>query len=80
MDGDLRSRISKVLRTLKPKERDIIVKRFALEDTDEHTLEEVGQSIGVTRERVRQIEFKALGKLRHPVRARILEPFREVSM
>lgn len=80
MDGDLRSRISKVLRTLKPKERDIIVKRFGLEETDEHTLEEVGQSMGVTRERVRQIEFKALGKLRHPVRTRILEPYREVSM
>lgn len=80
MDEDLRSKISKVLRTLKPKERDIIVKRFGLEDTDEHTLEEVGQSMNVTRERVRQIEFKALGKLRHPVRTRILEPLREVSM
>ena len=80
MDDDLRSRISMVLRTLKPKERDIIAKRFGLEGMDEHTLEEVGQSIGVTRERVRQIEFKALGKLRHPVRTRILKPFREVSM
>ena len=74
---DLRTRSSKVLTTLKPKERDIIVKRFGLEGTDDQTLEEVGQAMGVTRERVRQIEAKALRKLRHPVRSRILEPFLE---
>jgi len=76
--GDLRARISKVLTTLKPRERDIIVKRFGLEGTDDQTLEEVGQAMGVTRERVRQIEAKALGKLRHPVRSRMLKPFLKV--
>jgi RNA polymerase primary sigma factor len=73
--GDLLKRISKVLKTLKPREREIIVKRFGLEETDDQTLEEVGQSLKLTRERVRQIEAKALGKLRHPVRTRILAPF-----
>jgi RNA polymerase primary sigma factor len=76
--GDLRRRSSKVLTTLKPKERYIIVKRFGLEGSDDETLEEVGQAMGVTRERVRQIEAKALRKLRHPVRSRLLEPFLEM--
>ena len=80
IDGDLRSRVGKVLRTLTPKEREIIVKRFGLEGESEQTLEEVGQSIGVTRERIRQIESKALRRLRHPVRSRLLKPFAEVSI
>ena len=80
IDGDLRSRVGKVLRTLTPKEREIIVKRFGLEGESEHTLEEVGQSIGVTRERIRQIENKALRRLRHPVRSRLLKPFAGVRI
>ena len=79
-DGDLRIRIDKVLSTLKPKERAVIVKRFGLEGLDEQTLEEIGQSMGVTRERVRQIEVKALKKLRHPKRSAFLEPFLEISI
>jgi RNA polymerase primary sigma factor len=75
--GDSGTKISKVLATLKPRERDIIIKRFGLDGTDEETLEEVGQVMHVTRERVRQIEAKALRKLRHPVRSRILQPFWE---
>ena len=64
-----------VLKTLKPREREIVIKRFGLEGSDDQTLEEVGQSFRLTRERVRQIEAKALGKLRHPARSRILAPF-----
>lgn len=71
------TKIAKVLTTLKPRERDIIIKRFGLEGTDEETLEEIGQAMRLTRERVRQIEAKALRKLRHPVRSRILKPFWE---
>ena len=75
--GDLRTKTSEVLLTLKPREREVILMRFGLEDMDEQTLEEVGEAMGVTRERVRQIEAKALGKLRHPVRTRILTQFTE---
>jgi RNA polymerase primary sigma factor len=53
----------------------VIKKRFGLEDGSEHTLEEVGQSFQVTRERIRQIEAKALRKLRHPSRSRKLKAF-----
>ncbi len=54
--------------------------RFGLEDGSEHTLEEVGQSFAVTRERIRQIEAKALRKLRHPSRSRNLRSFLEDSL
>ena len=73
----LQAKTSKILSTLKPKEREVIVKRFGLENAEQQTLEEVGQSLGVTRERARQIEAKALRKLRHPVRSRVLKPFLE---
>src|SRR5262249_32105486 len=64
-----------VLNTLTPREERIIKMRFGLEDGTEHTLEEVGQAFGVTRERIRQIEAKALRKLRHPSRSRQLRAF-----
>ncbi|MBV8207923.1 MAG: RNA polymerase sigma factor RpoD [Acidobacteria bacterium] len=64
-----------VLRTLTPREEKVIKMRFGLEDGSEHTLEEVGQSFAVTRERIRQIEAKALRKLRHPSRSRKLKAF-----
>jgi RNA polymerase primary sigma factor len=78
-DKDLCRITSRVISSLKPNEREIIVKRFGLEGAEEHTLEEVGQSFGVTRERIRQIETKALRKLRHPVRSRLLGPFWRVE-
>jgi RNA polymerase primary sigma factor len=66
-----------ILNTLTPREERIIKMRFGLEDGTEHTLEEVGQNFGVTRERIRQIEAKALRKLRHPCRNRRLRAFFE---
>jgi RNA polymerase primary sigma factor len=66
---DLKERTEHVLRTLSPREEKIIRMRFGLEDGSEHTLEEVGRSFDVTRERIRQIEAKALRKLRHPSRS-----------
>ena len=66
-----------VLNTLTPREERIIKMRFGLEDGTEYTLEEVGQNFGVTRERIRQIEAKALRKLRHPGRNRRLRAFLE---
>ena len=66
-----------VLNTLTPREERIIKMRFGLEDGTEHTLEEVGHNFGVTRERIRQIEAKALRKLRHPSRNRRLRAFLE---
>jgi RNA polymerase primary sigma factor len=70
--GNLKERTEHVLRTLSPREEKIIRMRFGLEDGSEHTLEEVGRSFDVTRERIRQIEAKALRKLRHPSRSREL--------
>jgi len=72
---NLKDQTSHVLRTLTPREEKVIKMRFGLEDGSEHTLEEVGQSFAVTRERIRQIEAKALRKLRHPSRSRKLRAF-----
>ena len=72
---NLQEQTAEVLRTLHPREEQIIRMRFGLEDGSEHTLEEVGQSFQVTRERIRQIEGKALRKLRHPSRSHKLRAF-----
>lgn len=72
MNGDLRSQIEKVLHTLNPKEAKIIKKRFGIGEDGPHTLEELGQEFDVTRERIRQIEVKAIRKLKHPSRSKSL--------
>ena len=64
-------------RELSPREQRILCMRFGIGGTTEHTLEEVGKTFGVTRERIRQIEAKALEKLRHPSRGRKLVTFAE---
>ena len=69
-----------VLKTLTPREEQIIKMRFGLGDGVEHTLGEVGQRFSVTRERIRQIEAKALRKLRHPSRSYMLTAFHEGSL
>jgi RNA polymerase primary sigma factor len=77
IDLNLREQTAQVLKTLTPREEKIIKMRFGLEDGSEHTLEEVGQNFAVTRERIRQIEAKALRKLRHPSRSHRLRAFLE---
>ncbi len=66
-----------ILKTLSPREEQILRLRFGLEDGNEHTLEQVAHNFQVTRERIRQIEAKALGKLRHPSRSHRLRSFRQ---
>ncbi|HXX16015.1 MAG TPA: RNA polymerase sigma factor RpoD [Candidatus Eremiobacteraceae bacterium] len=75
MNVNVKERTAHVLRTLSPREEKIIRMRFGMEDGSEHTLEEVGRAFSVTRERIRQIEAKALRKLRHPSRSRELKSF-----
>jgi len=76
---NLREQTAEVLKTLSPREEKIIKMRFGLQDGSEHTLEEVGQHFAVTRERIRQIEAKALRKLRHPSRSHRLRAFLDTS-
>ncbi len=76
---NLREQTAEVLKTLSPREEKIVKMRFGLQDGSEHTLEEVGQHFAVTRERIRQIEAKALRKLRHPSRSHRLRNFLENS-
>ncbi|MGH9445992.1 MAG: RNA polymerase sigma factor RpoD, partial [Terriglobia bacterium] len=76
---NLREQTEAVLKTLTPREEKVIKMRFGLDDGSEHTLEEVGQSFAVTRERIRQIEAKALRKLRHPSRSRKLRVFLDAN-
>jgi len=77
INTNLREHTESVLHTLTPREEQVIKMRFGMGDGSEHTLEEVGQSFSVTRERIRQIEAKALRKLRHPSRCKTLEAFLE---
>jgi len=72
---DLAEQTRKVLATLTPREEKILRMRFGIGEKSEHTLEEVGNDFSVTRERIRQIEAKALRKLRHPSRGKVLSPF-----
>ncbi len=79
INTNLKEMTEAVLKTLTPREEKVIKMRFGVGDGSEHTLEEVGQSFAVTRERIRQIETKALRKLRHPSRSRKLKAFLEGS-
>jgi len=71
----LRTGVEEALQTLNPRERRVLQHRFGLVNGQERTLEDVGKRLGVTRERIRQIEAKALCKLRHPSRQRMLRDF-----
>jgi RNA polymerase primary sigma factor len=76
---NLKEKTGSVLKALTPREEQVLKMRFGLEDGNEHTLEEVGRRFSVTRERIRQIEAKALHKLRHSSHNRVLRDFREGS-
>ena len=77
IQSDLRDAVSRILESLTPREERILRMRFGIGTTTDHTLEQVGQQFSVTRERIRQIEAKALRKLKHPSRARALRSFLE---
>lgn len=76
-NSDLKDRVREVLKTLTPREEKVLKMRFGIDVASEHTLEEVGKDFSVTRERIRQIEVKALRKLRHPSRSKRLLAFFE---
>lgn len=78
--NDLKERVREVLKTLTPREEKVLKMRFGIDVSSEHTLEEVGKDFSVTRERIRQIEVKALRKLRHPSRAKRLKNFFEKEL
>ena len=75
IQSNLRETTTRVLASLTPREERIVRMRFGLGMNSDHTLEEVGQQFSVTRERIRQIEAKAIRKLKHPNRARVLRSF-----
>lgn len=77
---DLKERVREVLKTLTPREEKVLKMRFGIDVASEHTLEEVGKDFSVTRERIRQIEVKALRKLRHPSRSKKLLAFFEKEL
>lgn len=76
-NSDLKERVREVLKTLTPREEKVLKMRFGIDVASEHTLEEVGKDFSVTRERIRQIEVKALRKLRHSSRSKKLQSFFE---
>ncbi|MCZ6508068.1 MAG: RNA polymerase sigma factor RpoD, partial [Acidobacteria bacterium] len=78
--NNLREQTVRVLKSLTPREEAVLRMRFGVGEGSEHTLEEVGRSFNVTRERIRQIESKALRKLRHPSRASQLKPFLDSTL
>jgi RNA polymerase sigma factor (sigma-70 family) len=73
----MQEQINQALRTLTPREEKIITMRFGIEDGKERTLDEIGEAFNICGQRVRQIEQRAMRKLRHPSRSRHLEPFLE---
>jgi RNA polymerase primary sigma factor len=77
LSHNLAENTRKILSTLSPREEQVLKMRFGIGERANHTLEEVGQDFDVTRERIRQIEAKALRKLRHPSRSRLLKNFTE---
>ena len=80
VNNDLKERVREVLKSLTPREEKVLKMRFGIDVASEHTLEEVGKDFSVTRERIRQIEVKALRKLRHPSRSKKLLAFFEKDM
>jgi RNA polymerase primary sigma factor len=77
--ANVKEQTNKVLRTLTPREEPVLKMRFGVGDGSEHTLKEVGRSFNVTRERIRQVESKALRKLRHPSRFKKLRTFLDAT-
>ncbi|MFC1854899.1 RNA polymerase sigma factor RpoD [Candidatus Dependentiae bacterium] len=80
VSDDLKERVREVLKSLTPREEKVLKMRFGIDVASEHTLEEVGKDFAVTRERIRQIEVKALKKLRHPSRSNKLQSFFEKEL
>jgi len=76
---ELAEQLNEILETLTPRQQKVIEMRFGLDGEGEHTLREVGKHFSVTAERIREIESKALGKLRHPSRLKKLRPFTEAG-
>jgi RNA polymerase primary sigma factor len=77
IDADLSHQTDIALESLTPREQKVLKMRFGIGERQDYTLEEVGKVLGVTRERVRQIEAKAIRRLRHPTRAKLLKGFAE---
>ena len=75
MNQNLNETTRQVLKSLTPREEKVLMMRFGIGERRDHTLDEIGQDFDVTRERIRQIEAKALGKLRHPSRSKQLKSF-----